>query len=370
MGLAWGGAMLAGFNVAVVMPSLRDAGGDFTLWYAVGSIVRTHGTARIYDLDLQRQVARALVGRAYENPFVSPPLMAWLAVPFTFLPRQPAYALWVAGLAGALVVACLIAAPGSRWWSLSWLALGLGLFPVAFGILIGAVSTLGVIGVVVAWRLLRAGRPLAGGLVLSLLILKPQLVFLVPFTLLVAGHGRFFLGWIGGTAALLAVSWAALGTDGMRAMFGALQFASTWTLTERFTLGSLLGEPWLRLAEAGVAVAGLVAAWRVRGRGVEIPIAAGILASLLATPHLSVQDLAMLLPAAWLTWRAHVPLWLRAVVVAGWIPVELALAWGPLPILIFELAWLGCLAVVPRLLTAPQPARVELVIPAGYAAGP
>src|SRR5205807_1823531 len=63
------------------------------------------------------------------------------------------------------------------------------LLPVFVGILFGQVSLLVVAAVALSWWLLSRGRPWLAGLALSALILKPQIAFLVPLALLLAGYG-------------------------------------------------------------------------------------------------------------------------------------------------------------------------------------
>jgi hypothetical protein len=214
--------------------------------------------------------------------------------------------------------------------------------------MLGAVSAFGALIVIVAWRLVGSGRPLAGGLMLSLLAIKPQLGLLVAPALLVAGRWRVFAGWVAGSGVLVAASLLALGSQGLAGELEALRVAGSWELSRHFTLAALAGGPWLHPAQALCGGLALAAAWRTRRWGIELPIAAGILGSLLVSPYLSLQDYTMLLPAGWLVWRAGAPVWLLALTLLAAIPLELALSWGPVPILLVELAWLAALVALPE----------------------
>ncbi len=85
----------------------------------------------------------------------------------------------------------------------------------------------------------------------------------------------------------------------------------------------------------------MVAAWRWRGHGVEIPIAAGITGSLLFTPYVGFQDFAMLVVAGWLVLRARPHEWQIALLVIGYALLELCLLVQSVPILAGEVLLLA-----------------------------
>src|ERR1019366_10207425 len=89
----------------------------------------------------------------------------------------------------------LVAPPG-RLAKAAHLALMLGLFPVAFGVMVGQPGALIAAAVATCWWLMSRNRPVVAGLALSLIVLKPQLALLVPICLLVAGHARTFGAWL------------------------------------------------------------------------------------------------------------------------------------------------------------------------------
>ena len=94
-------------------------------------------------------------------------------------------------------------------------------------------------------------------------------------------------------------------------------------------------------------------AWRHRGRGPEVPIAAGIAGSLLFTPYLGFQDFLMLVVAGWLVLRAGATALQIGLLVIGYVLLELALLVLAIPILLAEAALLVSLLVR----TPAQPAR-------------
>jgi hypothetical protein len=77
-------------------------------------------------------------------------------------------------------------------------------------------------------------------------------------------------------------------------------------------------------------------AWRHRHTGVEVPIAAGIIGSLLFTPYLAFQDFLMLVVAGWLLLRTRLDPWQVGLLVAGYALLQLALVVLAVPILLAE----------------------------------
>jgi hypothetical protein len=221
-----------------------------------------------------------------------------------------------------------------------------GLFPTAFGLLVGQPVVLVAAVVAASWWLADRNQPLLAGLVLSLIAIKPQLAVLVPLCLLVSGHGRMFGAWLAGTAVMVAVALLLLGGDGLQRYREVLSIASQWEPTRRYAIAGPLGlGPQVYAVEALVVVVAVVAAWRQRGLGVSRPIATGILASLLFTPYVGFQDFAMLVVASWLLIRSGATSFQVALMVLGYALLELALVVLAVPILLAEAALLMSLAL-------------------------
>src|SRR5438105_9148309 len=144
---------------------------------------------------------------------------------------------------------------------------------------------------------------------------------------------------------------ATIGAGGLHDYLSDLALASQWTLTQRFTVGDVVGHgPLLYLLQFAIAVLSLFAAWRHRGRGIELPLAAGIVGSLLVTPYIGYQDFLMLVLASWLVLRAGASHAQVAVMAAGYLALEFGLVFGTLPVVLCELALLGTLCL-------PAPSR-------------
>lgn len=342
--------MLTAFNayaaVVTYIPQFRVRN-DFRLVYGAALNAWRNGYPRLYDLVGQQRAVEGL--GAYWSPFLNPPPLAWLGTLFLPLPFDVAVVLWTVLIASAALLAWWIVAPGSGLVRWAHLALFIGLFPTAFGLMVGQPVALVAAAVAASWWLAEHQRPVLAGVVLSATALKPQLALLVPLCLLVAGHRRMFAAWFVASALMAAAALAMLGSEGLDAYRNALAAASGWEPTRRYAIAGPLGLGLqVYLVEAVVVVVAVVAAWRQRGRGAALPMAAGIVASLLFTPYVGFQDFAMLVIAGWMILRAGATSFQVALIVVGYVLLELALVVLAVPILLAEAALLLSLALNTR----------------------
>jgi hypothetical protein len=155
-------------------------------------------------------------------------------------------------------------------------------------------------------------------------------------------------------------SLALLGSDGIARYREVLAITQTpaWDITRRFAVSGLIGlGPQVYVAGAVVAAVALIAAWRHRGSGPEVPMVAGIVGSLLFTPYLAFQDFLMLVVAGWLLLRARPSPWQVGLLVVGYALLEVALVVQAVPILLAEVVLLVSLVWLPTPDARPVPAR-------------
>ena len=344
------GVLLIGFDVwaaAVTYIPQFAVRNDFRLAYAAAIVGIKSGYNHLYDLAAQRSAIESLGASFNPQPFISPPPLAWLATPFLVLPFSVAVVLWTLLLLGALVWTWYLLAPRGDVVRPAHLALFLGVFPVAFGLMVGQPGALVAAAVATAWWLMRNDRPVWAGLVLSLIILKPQLALLVPVCLLVSGHAKTFGAWLVASLLIGLVALALLGPDGVTRYREVLAQTQTpaWDITRRYAISGVLGlGPVLTVVQAVVVAVTVLAAWRHRGKGPELPVAAGIVGSLLFTPYLGFQDFLMLVVAGWLILRGGATYVQVGLLVAGYALLQLALVVLAVPILLAEALLLGSLA--------------------------
>ncbi|MDQ2943452.1 MAG: DUF2029 domain-containing protein [Candidatus Dormibacteraeota bacterium] len=340
------GVMLTTWNLFFVAPDFfrqYAVRNDLRLAYGAALVGLRDGYGRLYDLAAQKEAILSLGAGFNPQPFISPPPLAWLVTPLVALPFQAALILWTVLLMAALLWTWYVLAPGHRLTRFAHLALLLGLFPVAFGVMVGQPGALVAAGVATAWWLLRGGRGVLAGVALSFMVLKPQLALLVPLCLLVAGYRKPFFVWLGASVIIVLVALALLGVDGVARYREVLAQTQTpaWDITRRYSISGPLGLGLLLTVTQGlVLVITFAAAWRHRRQGPELPIAAGIVGSLLFTPYLGFQDFLMLMVAGWLVIRAGPSAWQVGLLVVGYGLLELSLLVLAVPILLAEAALL------------------------------
>jgi hypothetical protein len=312
---------------------------DFRLAYGAALVGIRDGYGHLYDLAAQQAAIESLGAGFNPQPFISPPPLAWLATPFVLLPFSAAVIIWTALLLAALVGTWYLLAPSDGLAKVAHLALLLGVFPVAFGVMVGQPGALVAAAVATAWWLMRRGNSVWAGVALSLIVLKPQMAFLVPICLVVAGHARTFGAWLAVSLVIGLVALALLGPDGVTRYLDLLKQTQTpaWDITRRYSISGPIGlGPLLNVTQVAVVAIALVAAWRHRHHGPEIPIAAGIAGSLLATPYLGFQDFVMLVVAGWLVMRAGANAWQVALMVVGYALLQFVIVVLAAPILLAE----------------------------------
>jgi glycosyl transferase family 87 len=312
---------------------------DLRLAYGAALVGIRDGYGRLYDLAAQKVEIQSL-GQGF-NPqlFISPPPLAWLVTPLLALPFTAALVVWTLLLLAALGLAWFVLAPPGRLTKAAHLVLWLGLFPVAFGVMVGQPGPLVAAVVATCWWLIRRDRPVLAGLVLSLVVIKPQLAVLVPICLLISGHSKTFGAWLAASLLIGLVALALLGPEGVARYRDVLAQTQSpaWDITRRYSISGPLGlGPLLTATQILVVMVTLLVAWRHRHRGPEVPIAAGIVGSLLFTPYLGFQDFLMLVVAGWLLLRTQLTTWQVGLLVAGYALLQLALVVMAIPILLAE----------------------------------
>lgn len=333
----------------VVVPLKGDLlDNDLTLVYIGARIGFEHGWSHIYSLPLQHELFAQLRPHAAFNDgerFLSPPPFAWLLLPVYPLGAAASVAAWLLVSTLALVSAWWIAAPGELPAKGLWLLGALAWYPVLYSVALAQPDLVLLLAVAAAWRLTEADRPYAAGVVLGLSVLKPQLLLLVPLTLLFAGRWKVAAAWAATVAVLAAISLAVIGGQGLHDYLSLLAEARNVANNRYFTLAYLFGPGALSyLAQGLVVAATVVNAYRLRRSSHARVFALGVVASMLGATYWHLQDFSILVVAAWLFWQDRPPAWQRwwllAIAVAG----EFAWPLTPLPLLVGVAGWYASLA--------------------------
>ncbi len=248
------------------------------------------------------------------------------------------------------------------------LSLAVAAPPVAFVLATGNASLLWAAALLSALSLLARGQPRSAGAMIALLTLKPQLGLLIPVALIAGRHWRALLWATAATAAIVAVTIAVFGVDYWAEFFRAMARATslfevhganavtmiTWyAFARQFGAGheTALALQMLSLAAAAGAV-GLL--WSRRRVGLDLKIAALLLATLISTPYAFQYELVLAVAGALFLARAGVGqspagrAWLAALwllPVPGWLIGGLEIAHYTAPALTLSVACCTVLAL-------------------------
>lgn len=312
--------LFSGLGFAVL--SYLYFGQDFRGYYAAALALRQGGNP--YDYHLVAGILQQVTGHMGNNPFYYPPWLAWLVFPLTFLPFEPARAVWMA-LNWALWALCLRQltqffpwpAPGWRRY-LFWIGLTFSFAWITWRYEQTAILTL--FAFLQAWRWVQRGDDRAAAFWLLLALLKPNISLLPVLTV---------VGWLYFRQRRRVAWWLFLflTAAGLIFVFSTPQAFSPWlqpgfgrglrqaldgpeqvtALRINTTLFDWLTQVWRVAPPAAVgahllaALAGLIGLWR-SWRGADSMLQAlslGILFSLLLTPYALQYDYPLLVFPFW-----------------------------------------------------------------------
>ncbi|AIO30402.1 DUF2029 domain-containing protein [Burkholderia pseudomultivorans] len=231
-------------------------------------------------------------------PWLYPPSMLLFVLPLGWLPYALAAVLWL-GATYALFAATV------RGIARHALALPCALaFPGAFLTVVGGQTSLLTASLAGLGLLLLRRRPIAAGVCLGLLTMKPQLSILFPLALLCAGQSRALAAWAATIACVVALSALAFGTGTWIAFAHGVHDAYQIVLTGQaklsrmptvFAMATLAGWPAavaraLQLLSAAGAALAVLYTWRANG-SYALRAATVTCACLLVSPYLYDYDL-------------------------------------------------------------------------------
>jgi arabinofuranan 3-O-arabinosyltransferase len=277
--------------------------GDYTGVYAAGKLTLRGEPLAAYDWERHKAAQHELDGnpKGAFYPWPYPPSLLLVAAALALLPYYLSMLAWTLATFAAFFAAIarittsrrdmllMLAAPAA------WLNLYIG----QNGALTAALVGFGLI--------LLPARPVAAGICIGLLSIKPHLGILIPVALLAGGYYRAFAAAALTVATLALITTAAFGVEPWLALPEQLQrvatLAKTTSSTEKiqslFGIARSLGVSadhalWLQ----GALIAALVAtiAWLWSRRDVDFDLKAAALAAAmtLASPYQFVYDLVIL----------------------------------------------------------------------------
>ena len=294
-------------------------GVDFHTYVAAGKVAVDHGWSSVYNTEVVGLQQKALVPDQVAQPFLSPPTVAFIVIPLTYLPYNVAYVVWAMFLFACLGAA-LVWASISRGLS-RWIAVIGALAPwwVMHSVDVGQVVPLVAAGTVVAWRLNRERHDVLAGIALGAILLKPNTAILVPFALLFAARFKTFATWAGVVALVVILSTLVIGPQGISEYVTQLR-GPLPKGADDLTLHGALSATGAFAAVLRIVIIAAVMAAAVRLRespGLVIPIA--VVGSLVISPYLHASDLCMLAAAGWMVWEERPALSLRLPLAIVWV---------------------------------------------------
>jgi alpha-1,2-mannosyltransferase len=304
----------------LAVPGLLDRNGlvkgtDFLHYYILGSLAREHRGADLYDMAGQSKLAQRLVpqaGRLFYVPLYGPQV-SLLFAPLSALPYGWALSVWFMANAAIYAVCCYAVwrtCPRLRSDGLTVMIAALA-YPAFFHLIAwGQTSALALACFTLAYLALCSGRMLSAGLAIGCLIFKPQLGLAAAFVFLLAQEWKVVFGAVAAAVAQLSTGWLYYGTSVMqdylrhltrvRDIFPQLEPRPYQMHSLRSFWDALVPWPhvaiWLYVATALVILSIAVLCWR-SAPPVSLRFSALLIATVLASPHLTVYDLLILAPA-------------------------------------------------------------------------
>lgn len=306
------GVTLVGNLVAQPLRAVRDLRDtDFAVFGSASRILAS-GSHCLYCLSTQRASLAAYVSQGTPgtwNLFVYPPPAAWILRPLAPLPPTVALAIFVSAalvcvmLAGLLLYRGLLRGVARPRAALLTIA-AVASLPAAWGVALGQWTPIVALPVALAVILIhRKEHHVVAGLLLSLALVKPQLVVLVPFALVATREWRVLTGFGTGVCVWTAASFLLIGER-------ALDWIGLVAQQQQAIAGQSISVPgglaWLTHRPGGALIAfvallpvAIVATMYV-GRRLHDPaalVALALVGSLLIAPHLNADDFILCAPA-------------------------------------------------------------------------
>jgi Glycosyltransferase family 87 len=298
---------------------------DFGVFYFAANMVLDGSRHALYDIAAQREF-QALFHRPPETLFRNPPIALVPIVVLARLPMIVAYSIWTAMSLALLVLSLKILEGETRIRLGNWPILAsLAYAPVMACLLHGQFSLLVLASYAMCYAQWRRGRLFPGGVILAIATIKFQLVLGFVAVLVLKRKWRELCGFATGSAMLLAASIAITGVHSLLSYPRFVMHSDT-PIAESPNMANWQGFLWLfgegrlwLIVLSVITVLWAARSWTNLDRG----FCAAMLAAMLVSYHLTVQDLSLMLVPFYLCAKAGVRLpewrvpWIAAFSVLG-----------------------------------------------------
>ena len=309
---------------------------DFLSYWAAARLVITDRMEAVYNIAAHRSVELSVAPVPGWLPFPYPPPFLLLVTPFGQMSYPAAFASWVVITYMLFAVAAALAA---RRQLLPFALAHPGVVP---NLLIGQNGFL-TSSLFITGSHLLSRNPIAGGAILGLLVIKPQLAVAIPFALIAGREWRAVAGAAMASIGALVIAGLVLGVEAYKGFFSILPIyanslaASSWPWNEMaspFAAMRFIGIPHrlalaIHLVVAAAAIAVTCRAWWNRLENRAATLAA---ASMLIPPYLFTYDcLFLVLPLLAIIREGRSPIAVSALWVLCALPVATHFDWYPGP---------------------------------------
>ncbi|ESQ83515.1 hypothetical protein AEAC466_12630 [Asticcacaulis sp. AC466] len=200
-------------------------GGDFLSFYAASKLALAGHAADAWRPEIHGAVENSLFGgdHGYLAFFYPPPYLL-ACFPLALLPFGVALCVWLGVTTAAGVAALRAYLKGVADIPLGWMPLIA--FPAVWINMSTGQNGALTLAILATGFWLADRRPILAGLVLGLLVVKPQLAIVLPLAFAVTGRWKTFLATGLSAAALCVIAYLAFGTDAYAAFWANSQYAS------------------------------------------------------------------------------------------------------------------------------------------------
>lgn len=288
-------------------PTTFAVASDFAVIYTAADMAATGDAGDLYEFDTFQARYLATIGDdpAENTLFAHPPVVAVVFVPFTALGWKAAYLVWISMSVALLVLSSFLLVSSQ---TLGFVTSVLVTLPAYLALMMGQLTMLWFLAFVAAALVLRSGRPELAAVPIAVLALKPTLLIGVGLWWLIdrRRHGNLAL-LAGLLTAIVLISLPVVGTVWLEYPQALIDFSSIhaasdaqWGQFSPWGFIGLLGVdslPLQRAAGVVLSVAGVAvwaAFWRRWRQNSDLVMAAAIVLSLWAAPHVIAYDWVLL----------------------------------------------------------------------------
>lgn len=290
-------------------------GGDYPAFYGAGRIIADGDGGDLYNSTKQAAAQKGLYP-GEDNvfmPFPYPPFFAAVYYPLALLPYRLSFAIHTLLMVALLFITIHLMAPIHKHINHAYLfitCLTLSFYPMLRAVLGGQNSALSLFLCVLSWRLIVANKHLSGGIILGLMLFKPQ--FGVPLICLSIISRRWHVG-VGSLITALFIYGAGAIISGPLWIIDWYRYAM-WLAQADAAINYDKAVSWLGFFQAiaggeshiatligwGMSIATVLAVsllWILGGRTADFTaqLGIGMVALVLMPPHVNYYDTSLIL---------------------------------------------------------------------------